>query len=75
MTDEGMQKLPLGKGSAEQVVVKYPSDRRLHAGRHLGRFTSATTSESKNFVYHRGGERSPVSSSQRGRATKRQVLC
>ena len=26
VTDEGMQKLPLGKGSAEKVVVKYPSD-------------------------------------------------
>jgi hypothetical protein len=24
--DKGMQKLPLGKGSARQVVVKYPSD-------------------------------------------------
>ncbi len=33
VTDEGMQKLPLGKGSAEKVVVKYaPSDRRLYAG-------------------------------------------
>ena len=26
VTDEAMQKLPLGKGSAEKVVVKYPSD-------------------------------------------------
>ena len=25
VTDEGMQKLPLGKGSADKVVVKYPS--------------------------------------------------
>ena len=25
VTDEGMQKLPLGKGSAQKVVVKYPS--------------------------------------------------
>ena len=26
MTDEGMQKLPLGKGSADLVSVKYPSE-------------------------------------------------
>ena len=26
VTDEGMQKLPLGNGSAERVVVKYPSE-------------------------------------------------
>src|SRR5215470_8930019 len=26
VTDEGMQKLPVGKGSARRVVVKYPSD-------------------------------------------------
>ena len=26
ITDEGMQKLPLGDGSAERVVVKYPSE-------------------------------------------------
>lgn len=26
LTDEGMQKLPLGSGSAERVVVKYPSE-------------------------------------------------
>ena len=32
--DKGMQKLPLGKGSARQVVVKYPSG-GLYAWRHL----------------------------------------
>ena len=26
VTDEGMQKLPLGKGSAQKIVVKYPSN-------------------------------------------------
>jgi hypothetical protein len=25
LTDEGMQKLPLGNGSGEKLVVKYPS--------------------------------------------------
>jgi len=56
--DMGTQKLPLGKGSAKQVVIKYPSD---------GGYTPGDTWElylgSDNrvgeFVYHRGGPKKP----------------
>ncbi len=59
VTDEGMQKLPLGKGSAKKVVVKYPSE--------VGGYTPGDTWELyvgkdhrvEQFVYHRGGPRKP----------------
>jgi len=59
VTDEGMQKLPLGKGSAEKVVVKYPAE--------AGGFTPGDTWELwvgkdyrvEQFVYHRGGPKKP----------------
>jgi hypothetical protein len=59
VTDEGMQKLPLGKGSAEKVVVKYPSE--------LGGYTPGDTWELyvgkdnrvQEFAYHRGGPVKP----------------
>ena len=47
VTDEGMQKMPIGNASAERVVVKYPSE----GGSRLatrGNFTSAPTSESRS---------------------------
>jgi len=59
VTDGGMQKLPLGKGSAEKVVVKYPAE--------LGGYTPGDTWELyvgkdnrvEEFVYHRGGDKKP----------------
>ncbi len=36
VTDEGMQKLPLGEGSGERIVVKYPSDGWQLPRRYLG---------------------------------------
>jgi hypothetical protein len=56
--DLGMQKLPLGKGSAKRVVVKYPSE---------GGYTPGDTWELyvgsddhvEEFVYHRGGPKKP----------------
>lgn len=59
VTDEGMQKLPLEKGSAEKVVVKYPSE--------VGGYTPGDTWELyvgkdnrvQEFVYHRGGPVKP----------------
>jgi hypothetical protein len=58
ITDEGMHKLPLGKTSAERVVVKYPSE---------GGYTPGDTWELyvgrdkrvEEFVYHRGGPKKP----------------
>jgi hypothetical protein len=59
VTDDGMQKLPQGKGSAAKVVVKYPSE--------LGGYTPGDTwelyvgkdSRVQEFVYHRGGPVKP----------------
>jgi hypothetical protein len=59
VTDEGMQKLPLGKGTAEKVTVKYPAE--------LGGYTPGDTWELwvgkddrvEEFVYHRGGPKKP----------------
>jgi hypothetical protein len=56
--DMGMQKLPLGKGSAKLVVVKYPSE---------GGYTPGDTWELyvrsdnrvEEFIYHRGGTEPP----------------
>jgi hypothetical protein len=59
VTDDGMHKLPLGKGSAERVVVKYPAE--------VGGYTPGDTWELyvgpdkriKEFIYHRGGPKKP----------------
>jgi hypothetical protein len=56
--DMGMQKLPLGKGLAKRVVVKYPAE---------GGYTPGDTWELyvgpddrvEEFVYHRGGPKKP----------------
>jgi hypothetical protein len=59
VTDDGMQKLPLGKGSARRVVVKYPPE--------VGGFTPGDTWELyvgankrvEEFIYRRGGATKP----------------
>jgi hypothetical protein len=59
VTDEGMKKLPLGKGTAEKVSVKYPAE--------VGGYTPGDTWELyvgkdnlvQEFVYHRGGATKP----------------
>ncbi len=56
--DAGMHKLPLGKGSAKRIVVKYPPD---------GGYTPGDTWELyvgpdnrvQEFIYHRGGPKKP----------------
>jgi hypothetical protein len=58
--DEGMQKLPLGKGSARKVVVKYPAE--------VGGYTPGDTwtlfvgadNRVKVLDYHRGGSKKPT---------------
>ena len=58
--DKGMQKLPLGKGSAEEIVVSYPSE--------VGGYTPGDTwtlfvgpdKRVKEFIYHRGGSMKPT---------------
>jgi hypothetical protein len=57
--DLGVQKLPLGKGSARRVAVKYPAE--------VGGYTPGDTWElfvrpdgrAEEFIYHRGGPKKP----------------
>lgn len=57
--DQGMQKLPIGKGTAKKVVVKYPPE--------AGGFTPGDTwdlylgpnNRVEAMVYHRGGDKKP----------------
>jgi hypothetical protein len=59
VTDNGMQKLPIGTGSARLVSVKYPAE--------AGGFTPGDTwdlyvgkdNRVEQFVYHRGGTQKP----------------
>jgi len=59
VTDEGMKKLPVGTGSAEKIVVKYPAE--------LGGYTPGDTwdlyigkdARIEAMVYHRGGPKKP----------------
>jgi hypothetical protein len=59
VTDDGMQKLPIGTGSARRVTVKYPAE--------AGGFTPGDTwtlyvgkdNRVEQFVYHRGGDKKP----------------
>lgn len=58
--DAGKQKLPIGKGTAEKVVVSYGSE--------LGGYTPGDTwtlfvgpdKRVKEFIYHRGGDKKPT---------------
>ncbi len=57
--DKGMQKLPLGKGSAREVAVKYPSDGGYTPGDTWTLFVG-TDNRVKEFHYHRGGSTKPT---------------
>ena len=58
VTDEGMQKLPLGKGSADKVVVKYPSDVGYTPGDTWTLYVGAD-GRVEEFRYDRGGPKKP----------------
>jgi len=58
VTDEGMQKLPLGNGSGEKLVVKYPSDGGYSPGDTWDVYVGAD-GRAQEFVYHRGGPKKP----------------
>ena len=57
--DTGMQKLPLGKGSAEKVAVIYPSDGGYTPGDTWTLFVGPDK-RVKEFIYHRGGDKKPT---------------
>jgi hypothetical protein len=58
VTDEGMHKLPLGKGSAERVVVKYPSEGGYTPGDTWELYVGKD-SRVEEFIYRRGGPKKP----------------
>lgn len=58
VTDEGMQKLPIGEGSARKVVVKYPSDVGYTPGDTWTLF-AGPDSRIQEFIYNRGGSKKP----------------
>ncbi|MCA1828507.1 MAG: hypothetical protein ABR567_21640 [Myxococcales bacterium] len=58
VTDAGMQKLPLGKGSARRVVVTYPSDVGYTPGDTWELYVG-TDGRIREFVFHHGGTAKP----------------
>ncbi len=76
VTDQGMQKLPIGSGSARLVSVKYPAEAGGYTPGDTWDLYVGKDNRVVQFVYHRGAPKPPRSSSlRRGLATKRQVLC
>ena len=58
--DAGMQKLPLGKGSAEKVVVTYPSEAGGYTPGDTWTLFVGPDKVVKEFIYHRGGSKKPT---------------
>jgi hypothetical protein len=58
VADEGMQKLPIGKGSAEKVSVKYSSDIGYTPGDTWELYVGSD-GRIQEMVYHRGGPVKP----------------
>jgi hypothetical protein len=58
VTDEGMQKMPIGEASAERVVVKYPSEGGYSEGDTWELYVGADK-RIEEFIFHRGGARKP----------------
>ncbi len=56
--ETGMHKLPLGKGSASRVVVKYPSAGGYTPGDTWELFVG-TDNRIREFIFHRGGSKKP----------------
>ncbi len=58
VTDQGMKPLPHGSGSAQLVVVKYPSDGGYTPGDAWDLYVGKDN-RVEQFVYHRGGPKKP----------------
>lgn len=59
VTDQGMQKLPVGNGSAELVVVKYPAEAGGYTPGDTWDLYVGKDNRVEYFVYHRGGPKKP----------------
>ena len=58
VTDEGTQKLPIGKGTADKLVVKYPSGVGYTPG-DTWELYLGSDGRIQAMVYHRGGPKKP----------------
>jgi hypothetical protein len=59
VTDQGMQKLPQGEGSARHVVVKYPQEAGGYTPGDTWELYVGKSNRVEQFVYRRGGPRKP----------------
>jgi len=59
VTDEGMQKLPMGGGSAEKVVVKYPAEAGGYTPGDTWEVYVGKDNRIEQMVYRRGGPKKP----------------
>jgi hypothetical protein len=59
VTDEGKQKLPLAKTSAEKIVVKYPSEGGGYTPGDTWELYLGADKRVAEMVYHRGGPKKP----------------
>jgi len=59
VTDQGMHKLPLGKGSAKLVSVKYPAEGGGYTPGDTWDLYVGKDNRIEQFVYHRGGPKKP----------------
>ena len=59
VTDKGMQKLPIGTGSAELVVVKYPAEAGGYTPGDTWDLYVGKDNRVQAMVYHRGGDKKP----------------
>jgi hypothetical protein len=58
--DAGKQKLPLGKGSAEKVVVSYPAEAGGYTPGDTWTLFVGPDKRVVEFIYHRGGSKKPT---------------
>ena len=59
VTDDGMQKLPLGKGSARRVVVKYPAEAGGYTPGDTWELYVGKDKRVEYLVFHHGGDKKP----------------
>jgi hypothetical protein len=59
VTDEGMKKLPVGSGSADLVVVKYPAEAGGYTPGDTWDLYVGKDKRVECLVYHRGGDKKP----------------
>jgi len=57
--DKGMQKLPIGKGSAKLVVVKYPQEAGGYTPGDTWELYVGSDNRVEEFVFHHGGNAKP----------------